>query len=314
MTLCDPGFYQDIPFSNYCKLPGINSSALAWGIKSARHIKAYLDGEIKQEGDDLRFGRALHAAILEPDTYKGDWQLAKGCSQKLKSGDRKDQPCGAGTYKQFDGQWRCKKHAPKGQCGVIVENAISPTDALRIEAACKNLLAEPAIKLLRARGGMEETAVCDFDGAEFGGMEGAVRAKIRMDKRILETVKLPPYIIDVKKVQQGKADDESCEWSIYRYGYDVKASFYRKVHVQLTGVDPVFVWVFIEDKPPYAINVIQCDEATRLIGDQRLADCIKLYANGMNTGNWPGHLNIPRPKQGGLPESIKRKYLGSKRR
>lgn len=312
-----PGVYQGMPFANYVNAEGINGSALSWGLKSARHIKAYLDGEIKRasDSDDMRFGRALHSSLLEPEQYKVDWEITPGCQKTLKTGDNAGKPCGASTYIQYpvDGKamWLCKKHAGKelAELGVRAENAIKIEDAVRVEGASQALKAEPAIHLLRARGGCEESIFCEFEAEEFGI---PIKAKARLDKSVPKNDRLilPPLIVDLKKVQVGKATDEECAWAIYRYGYDVKAAWYRKVYKKAMGEDPSFIWVFVEDNPPYGINVIQCDHDTEVVGELRLRECIRKYVWGVKNGEWPGYLeDHTRPRSGGLPDSIKKRWL-----
>ena len=316
----EPGIYYDIPFSRYCEIDAINASALGWGLNSARHIRAFLDGEIRQESDDMRFGRALHAALLEPEEYQNNWLIASGCQAELKSGNRKGKECGSATYSQVDGKWLCAAHRKGVEKSkiIVMDNAITVADSNRVDAACESLKQEPAMKLIRARGGCEVTVVCDLTaedlGVDLGDAGPVLRCKIRIDKLVPAAGILPNFQIDLKKVQHGKAGTEEFQWSIYRYGYDLKAAFYRIILKKATGEDSVFVWVAIEDKAPHCINVIQCDADTAKIGEMRLRECLTKYAHGIKTGEWPGHLNIPRPVQGGLPESIKRKYLGGLKR
>lgn len=309
------GLHKGMPFENYTRLEGYNASAICWGLKSALHIKSYLDGKMGwADSPDKRFGRALHAALLEPDVYNTEWEINPGCQQPLKSGENKGKPCGASTQFKYpvDGKltWLCKKHRDKDlvPLAVHVENNISLDDGTRVRDASDALKAEDAIRLLRARGGCEETAVAEFP-ADVWGIE--LLAKARYDKLIPpdDNLLLPAIIVDLKKVQVGKATDDETEWAIYRYGYDVKAAWYRLVYEQVTGHKPVFTWVFIEDGPPYGVNVVQCDRDTELVGELRLRECMRRLVHGLKTGDWPGYLEEPRPKQGGLPMSIKRKWL-----
>lgn len=70
--------YYDMDFEAYCRLDGINASAVKGaGGCSPRHLKAYLDGDLPNEDTPAkRLGRAIHCLILEPDRFLRD--LDKG--------------------------------------------------------------------------------------------------------------------------------------------------------------------------------------------------------------------------------------------
>lgn len=88
--------WKQMPFSEYQAIPAINASALKGvGGVSPRHLHAYLQGKIKDEDTpDKRFGRAIHASILEPEQFDVMFPTAGTCGGVIKSGANEGQKCG----------------------------------------------------------------------------------------------------------------------------------------------------------------------------------------------------------------------------
>jgi hypothetical protein len=92
-----PGLTRGMPFADYLAIDAVNSHAVISGSQcTIRHMLAHRRGEMESsESDDLRFGRAMHHAILEPDTFSTAWPINPGCQAPIASGPRKGQPCGS---------------------------------------------------------------------------------------------------------------------------------------------------------------------------------------------------------------------------
>ena len=72
--------YPGIPRAEYEGLPGINWSCLKVGIgRTGVHIETALAG-VSERADSaaMKFGRALHQAILEPDIFATAWTIKTG--------------------------------------------------------------------------------------------------------------------------------------------------------------------------------------------------------------------------------------------
>lgn len=59
----------DLLWDSYLELPGISPSTLCVGLKSMKHL-LYRWNHPGKDTDALRFGRALHAMLLEPKTFE----------------------------------------------------------------------------------------------------------------------------------------------------------------------------------------------------------------------------------------------------
>ncbi len=107
----EPGIYPGIPFADYAKIPAMNCSTLRWGEASMRHLKAAMDGHLKRDDSaDLRFGRAFHIRVLEPERYAESVIVRGPCEAILKSGPRKGGACGSGGAGMIGGAWYCGTH------------------------------------------------------------------------------------------------------------------------------------------------------------------------------------------------------------
>ena len=312
-----PGIYSDVPFDEYRRISAINASTLAWAEESAAHLKAALDGKM-DHGDSpaLAYGRAFHARILEPELYWKHWTIAGTCQALLKSGVRKDLACGAdGKFYDPDKQlWYCGTHVPKlkelgGALLEPMENLLQPETAKRIEHAARRVEDHPVMKLIRQRGGFEVSVLGVID--DMGLDNYPLKVKARFDKLVPPTGQWSQStIIDLKKVQVGKANDEDVSWALDRWNYCGKAAFYLDLFARVTGQQARWIFIFVEDDYPFAINVCELDSESIQIGRMQYTDWLGKYVVGMTTNSWPSHSVGTQVRRAGLPEVIKRKYLG----
>lgn len=299
------GIFPDLDYATYRSIPAINISTLAWADESAAHLKAAIDGTMdKKESEDLAYGTALHARVLEPEFYYKRYVVSMPCSAILKSGDRKGLACGERGRYLVGEQWFCGKHASAGSNQASL--TISEETARSIEMAFDRISAHPIVRLVNQRGAFECT-IC-FTISDMGLHSCPLDAKVRLDKLILPTDRWPCTILDLKKVGHGAANQDDVENSIWRWKYDAKAAFYVDAVQRICGYNARFVWIFIEDSPPYTINVMEADRETIEIGRQRYQSWLGKYVVGKLSGEWPGHTDGTTIKRGGLPEHVRKKF------
>jgi hypothetical protein len=58
-----------LSFSEYVRLPGINSHSCKAGLTSMRHMHRQRTAPIGKDSPSMRFGRLMHASILEPERF-----------------------------------------------------------------------------------------------------------------------------------------------------------------------------------------------------------------------------------------------------
>lgn len=290
---------SQITFEEYCKLPGLNISTLCHGLTSAQHLRAALDGRMTKETPALAFGRAIHARLLEPDVYLKEFTTSPGCQAEMKSGASKGMCCGNHATWLYQGQWLCGVHRPKALAEISApeQNVLSVEETQRIEGIAGAVQSHDVVKLLRMRGGFEVSLEFVIDG---------IQCKARLDKYIARSATLPPVVIDVKKVRLGGATDEEVGRSVVNYHYLPKAAWYVDAVKALTGEPATFVWIFVEDEYPFAINVKQADAVDLAIGRQQYRECLEMYKHGVATGQWPGYST--RINVGASPEWFRKRF------
>ena len=298
-ALPSPGIHYNVPFATYCEWKLMNASTLCHGRETMEHLKAALDGEL-DKGDTaaLRFGRALHARLLEPEVYAQEWLVAGTCGGTMGNGPRKGERCGSpGKFITDDNEWRCGKH------GVDLEEPeqfIGSADGAKIERIAGKIREHAVVKLIRQHGGFEASIIWESQG---------VPLKTRVDKMITEG-NCHPTIVDVKKVGAKRGSIDVFSRAILDYHYDLKAAMNVDAVKFHTGLECNFIWIVCEDSPPFSIGVYQIDPVTLELGRQSYKALLQSYKHALENDRWPGYcLDI---KEAGLPEwRIKQLTRGS---
>lgn len=292
------GLHRDLPFADYAAIPAVNAGVVnKWGDVSPLHMHEALAGRIDAEDTTAKkFGRAVHCRLLEPDRFATDILVGTVCQSQFKDGSACKAP-----GKFFDGHaWFCGRH--KHDDCTEPADFVSIEEAERIEAMAARLHDHPALGLFKRKGWSELSGVYERNG---------VLCKFRSD-RVPEDMDL---IIDIKKVQLGKARIYDCETAIANYGFHVQAAMNVdgiKAH-HPRGLEPRFVWVFIEDAHPFGVQVIVADEGTIQCGRDELDWVLADYKRCIQYGKFPDYMpDGTKPFVGGLPE-WKRKQIQSRR-
>ena len=95
-------------------------------------------------------------------------------------------------------------------------------------------------------------------------------------------------IVDLKSTDN--AETEAFMRSAIKYGYDFQSGYYTEGVKLNTGREPLFVFIAIEKKPPYAINILQADKLLIRRGYDVFRELIGIYADCKKTDNWYGYL------------------------
>ena len=281
------GIYVDKSYQWYQEIEAIRASQLKVGYyKSAKHMRSAIDGEYVSDSRDRKFGRAVHIRLLEPHRYRTDVLFSKPCAAILKTGQRKGDPCGceANWYSKAEDAWFCGTHNKAVSDAAKPDKAdyVSPDEAERIEKMVEAIRGHRAVKLLRQHGGCEVSLIWDD--------ECGIVAKARLDKHILGQ-DCPDTIADIKKAQTGALDEDSLQKSIRRWGYDIAAFWYKRGAETITGEPHNFLWIFIEDGPPFDVVVKAATAQYIELGRCKvfgITGGFTRYKHGLRTGEWPG--------------------------
>lgn len=326
MKCPEPGLYSGVPFDEYCQWEAMNASTLCGailgdGTVSFKHFKARLDGRIPRKNTKaLADGRAIHSRLLEPKEFAKTYRISGSCVNLIKSGERAGQPCGCPGIAKGDAGWQCGKHW-RGLKEDLPENVISAKMGAKLDRMVEEIRNHGVINLFRHSGGVEVSLVwdqevmipprTDFERTRDFGVPiydggDTVRMKGRIDKLIMDSDKIPPSIVDLKKTARERHTNYKFGKAISDYKYDVKAAAYLSGLKSLTGKTVNFIWAAIEDDEPYDCNVIMADNETRAIGDYKFQRLLREYCKSMSSGNWTG-VNDDI-SEGGLNEWAKRQH------
>lgn len=283
-----PGTY-DWSFDQYKAVRAINSGVVSAGTVSMKHMAAALDGAFERnDTKDLKLGRAIHCRLLEPERFRLDIRVATKCCAILGSGVNKGKRC-SNSGKYFDGaNWFCGSHRQE-DCNEPADY-IDESEAERIEAIAEALHEHPVMELFRGQCWTELSCVWEVRG---------LLRKCRIDRFSREP---RPRIIDLKKCLPGKGSREDMEKAIQAHGYYRQMAGNIEAIEVLEGVTPEGIWVFVEDGPPYDVNIMPADPQTIAIGRFENNDIIGRFAAAHKSGRLPGYIHDRKfIRYGGLP-------------
>lgn len=118
------------------------------------------------------------------------------------------------------------------------------------------------------------------------GERGPVTCRSRMDHVHFDN----RLIIDVKKIRS--ASPLVVSRHIYDYGYDVQDHAYKRCLAQHLGCafeDVRMVFLFVEEKPPYAITPVELSPAFAEIGRLRWERGLLTWEKCLLTNKWPDY-------------------------
>ncbi len=318
-----PGINRSLSFDEYRALPYLNQSVLklidTTDGGSPKHAKAAFDGKLKYDSEAMRLGRAEHCLIVEgEEEFHTRCKIADPCCAILASGANKGERCGKSASRLVDGKWLCGTHSPKDW--MPETDYVSSEDYDRIKEMADSVRSHPIIGHLRRPGWSECTIVYDVpvpvkyldksdpDNWKTIDTVVPVRLKARIDRLAEPRGSHPHLIVDLKRMQVGTGSDEERSRAIVRYGWDVQAAMYTEAVKQHFGVTECgWLWLFVEEGPPYDVKPVPADDETLLIGLDKLTRYRALWAECVARNDWPGQC-AAAPQYGGLTEWAVKDY------
>ena len=204
-------------------------------------------------------GSAFHKLVLEPETFDKEFVVAPKIDRRTKEGKA--------AYNQF-----CE----------LVESGLSVITEEQYEMICgmrDSILQNPYARKL-INGNVEQSMyfVDDMTG---------VQCKVRPD--VWREVGDRIVVVDLKSTKS--AIPNLFANDVVKYHYDLQSYMYcngvSKVKgVPLQNVD--FVFIAVEKKPPYLVNVMQADNYVLQKGEADFREYIGTYAVCKDSNNWFG--------------------------
>jgi exodeoxyribonuclease VIII len=252
-----PGFYlaDDLSNEKYHAGPGVSNSGLKLiGDKTPLHFWGrYIAAQRPKFTSTAAMfvGTAFHAASLEPHKFDDEYVVANFKDRR------------AAGYKAWAEEQN--KH-------ILMAGEMTNVIGMR-----RALFEHPvAGGLLRGGGHFEYSAYAE--DPETGVLVRA-RADFMSDGG---------WIVDLKKTQD--ASPAGCRKAIENYGYWQQDPFYLDVFALAGGELPRgFVFIFVEEEFPHAVNVVYLTEEDRQRGRRIYRNNLRLYAQCLERNEWPGY-------------------------
>lgn len=240
----------------YRSHPAISRSELFKISESPEKFKYYREHP-EEPTPALIFGQLLHKVVLLPDMIWEDFIVAPNVDRRTKDGKAE--------YAAFLEEAKDK----------VVVTSDMMTQAWEMASALSgNAFAQ---KLLDGEKEKEFFWTDDMTSED---------CKCRVD--CLTEIGNNLIVVDLKTTDC--AETEAFTRSAIKYGYDLQAAMYSDGVEKNTGRKPLFVFIAIEKKPPYAINIMQADELFIRRGYDRFRELIGIYHDCKQTGNFYGYL------------------------
>lgn len=236
--------------------PAISRSELFKLLESPEKYKYYKDNP-EPPTPSLIFGQLFHAMALQPEIVWEEFAVIPNIDRRTKAGKE--------AFAKFQAMAENKT--------VVTADMVEQASAM-----CESLNKNEFVKKL-LKGEKEKPFFWTDDLTEEA-------CKCRVDCLTEKGDNL--MIVDLKSTEN--AETEAFTKSAIKYGYDFQSAMYSEGVKKVTGKTPIFVFIAIEKKPPYAINILQADELVLRRGYDLFRQLIGTYHNCKITNNWYGYL------------------------
>lgn len=282
----ESGVYEDVPMKVYHTWDAASKSRL-WAMKqSPAHAKVQIDLSTTGEDDDPTpaqvFGRAFHAALLEPDVFRARYATADQCIAHTEKGSRCQKK---GAFPLVGGKSICGTHFKKALAEDPSLTLAEDVEVLskKVHSACltirKRVIAKARASGLVSGPGRAELSIVWKDP------ETGIMCKARLDRHSPTIAK--GTIVDVKTTVD--ASDYAFERTIFRYGYHGQGAMYLDGANEVDLPAEKYVILAVEKKEPFESSVFRLNEAAIDAGRLLLRSLLVRYAWCKKKGVWPGY-------------------------
>lgn len=234
---------------DYDSLPYVNKSTLWEMRKSPLHYWHLMHDTPKKDTPAMKFGRAVHSRLLQPESFGTEFAVAPECDRRTTQGKA---------------IWKELMESGKE---VISQDDMDTILAMEAEfaAVAKKYLA----------GAETEKPLIWTDN------ESGVKCKGRLDAITDD------YVIDYKTTTDASTDAFRRE--ALRYGYDLQAAMYLEAARANGYHPQGFIFIAQEKSAPYLINVLHAGDAFLDRGAWIMRDLLAKYKECSEKDIWPGY-------------------------
>lgn len=253
MTDFTPGLFRDLPSATYHTIEAMSASGTKKMLRSPQHYVLARTQPSKPSAA-MEFGTAVHAGVLEPETFNDAVVVAPEINKRTAAGKAEAEAFAAA-------------HA-----GKVV---LSPEDWERCAQTIAAVRKHPAAAQL-LNGGDRELSLFWRDG------KYNVPCKSRFDAFNHNIV------IDLKTCQD--ASPETFARTIAQYLYHLQAAFYFSGAEHVLNATPAaFAFIAVETEPPFAVACYVLPANGILAGAHLANIALERYAAALASGEWPGY-------------------------
>lgn len=262
MESISPGIYGDIDNADYHAGPGLSSSDLKKLSQSPLHYKTSKAGP-REETDAMRFGTAVHYAVLEPDSFEELYVKAPEGSKNSKA------------VKEALAEIEAAGKLP-----------LSQKDFDAVQGMVQAIQNHPFAGRWLSGGTSELSGYWNQHVKDDQlNLDRDILCKCRPD--YLKEVGNQYAIVDLKTTISAEPE-YFAKKAYWDYQYHISAAHYLTGMEALRGVRAQgFIFVAVEKSPPYAVNVFEASEEFIRAGEEANRELYALFASCEASGNWP---------------------------
>ena len=244
-----------VPNEAYHAARGVSKSDLSeildW---TPAHWKARKE-EPHEETDAMRFGTALHAAVLEPERFASEYEIAPDVDRRTKAGKE---------------TWEAAQAGGK---------ILLKMDQMRAIGQMRdNILDLHAVQVLLSSGEAEVSLFAHL--TDFHPLRG----KCRPDWLNAEQ----SAILDLKTTVDARP--QKFNKAVFEFHYEMQVAYYSHIYNLRTGDTlRAFVFVAVEKTPPYAAAAYVLDAPAIEYGGVECRRALDIFQRCFANDDWPGY-------------------------
>lgn len=250
----------------HADLSAISKSRLAKMSVCPRYFK-WCEDNPQEQSEDLIVGSAFHKIVLESKTFDKEFVVCPLIDKRTKAGKE--------AYEAFV--------ASVNGRSVITQEQYDMICGMR-----DSVLNNPyAVQLLKGKHEKSMYAVDDLTQERIKARPDCFRIIDTTDENG-EPIKRV-IITDLKSCRSAMYDD-FCK-DVVKYSYDLQSYLYcyitsKTLDILIENID--FVFIAVEKKAPYLVNILQADEYVLQRGEALFRKYIGMYHEAKTTNNWWG--------------------------
>jgi len=253
---CSATLIEDQPYEEYAaRHEFLRSSLLKQILVTPWHFQHSLQNP-KKETVAMTKGTALHAALLEPESFQRRFAVVPKIDRRVKDGKLR---------------WQAFVEANRGK------TLIQTKDVKLIQILRRSISQNSRARALLTMPGTSEASLYWTD------VTTGVKLKARMDRLITEPSRL---LLEVKST--GNATKRQFQKKIIEYDYHFSLAMYREGLKSQFGEYPPVVFLVIEDET-WQICLYSPDRKMLAEGHRRFRSALDTFAKCRGANQWPGY-------------------------